>query len=643
MSNYHLMVLETIGLKRFLLKPYFKVKKKYFFYSSQLFGSKNLNSFSSNVNNINYQFIGNWLYGSKANLNFIYFKNQKNEIIQKATLAKNGIFHINGKSINIYEYPYNGRLDVDPISGKKWPNLSIFSNYYNYIGDIRFPWELGRLHQLVWFGQAWRYTKNPIWIKAGLDHIDFIFNDNSFEHGVHWFDGLQVSVRIFSIIAFADLCHDYNDKSFFQRLFSVVNAHSYTLKRQFSPLSEISNNHIIGESCALVLSGIFLNNPSDIKKGLKRLKFELQIQIYSDGVPYEGSIPYIRFVLDFLTLTFLSLQNSKNQIPLWLTNYIKKVASALANLTDYQGRIPPIGDGDDARVIRFDSESYLNVNESLHLASKILHLELAPSVSSHKFSFWAAGINDNSLKKTQEITFLQESGLFHFSCNKLDIWVDCGPTGLGLKGPGGHGHNDTTAIVVHLDGKALLHDPGWHNYFSNLQLRNILRSTLSHNTININNQEQASIGGLFEIKNECQPTKTRVRKFKKIICLECGHNGYKRINNKIFYSRVILIKKNHNFKIRVIDCIRSKYRIDVKSYIGSNYDFFRKSNNHWKIENICNIYFYEGFENIIKKLIQYSEQTGVIKNGTALEWKISEKYCEKMNVFFYKNKWEITI
>ena len=196
-------------------------------------------------------------------------------------------------------------------------------------------------------------------------------SENPLYYGIHSRDGLQIAIRLFSIIAFADLCHE-SDERFHEHITASVIANSDMLKAQVSSDSEVTNNHAIGEYSALILSGIYLDDTSLIQYSSKNLKKELDRQIYDDGISYEGTIPYLRFNLDFLTLIFKALKAVEMDPPKYLNFYIDKIANSLSELIDNQGFIPPIGDGDDGRVIKFDDEDYLCVNESLQLASILM-------------------------------------------------------------------------------------------------------------------------------------------------------------------------------------------------------------------------------------------------------------------------------
>jgi hypothetical protein len=272
------------------------------------------------------------------------------------------------------------------------------------------------------------------------------------------------------MISFIDLCHDA-DEEVHDLITSAINLHSKVLKKSISNHSEITNNHVIGEACALALAGLYLDNKSLYNSSMSRLEIELKRQIYPDGIPYEGSIPYIRFNLDFLTFLYKAIDSLNYKAPLFLEKAIIKTACGLSKIADKDGFIPPIGDGDDGRVLKIDDEPYLCVNESLLFAGALTNKNYGVKPSQTSFLPWVIGKKINKFNYPDQISFLKNSGIIHIHIDRLDIWIDGGPTGLGIDGPGGHGHNDTTSLVVHLDNKGILHDPGWYSYFSDIELR----------------------------------------------------------------------------------------------------------------------------------------------------------------------------
>ena len=642
LSDYHRMVLATVGPWRFLGKlPSYALRWGRQWqagvcapqpWSPTLFSNDARPSVLS----------GHWLFGARALPSMPKFAEDRRRVLARAEKARLGIFEVNGQVVEVNSPPYNGRWDVDPVSGKRWHQGSAFAPLGESPGDIRFPWELDRLHHLVWFGQAWRYTLSQHWADVGVNHLEQMLSEAPFEHGIHWRDGLQLAVRIYSLAAFADLCHDA-PTDIHRHINNAVAAHAHALARQLSPHSEITNNHVIGETCGLALAGIYLQRQDYLHRGLRRLRLELKRQLYPDGIPYEGSIPYIRFDLDFMSLLVLALNACQNETPSWLRDSLVMMGRALASLVDTRGDVPPIGDGDDARVLRLDEEPYLTVNESLHVASKIIGEPLAPADSTGSFALWVVGPDLYAKQALSRTHHMRYSGLIHLNRGALDVWLDCGPTGYGLSGPGGHGHNDTTAIVVHLDGNVLLHDPGWYTYYGNRKIRDQLRSTGAHNTVRIAGQEQARLGGMFEIMNDCKPTPVRIREFGKVTVVTCGHTGYSRLGKGVTYRRTIVVEGAGPWRIRATDRVRSQAPLRVESHLGSDLSWTALNHSEWSLTGGHALRFRSDCEDVRMIEVPCSRRTGFLGRGTALEWVIPARNMAGGPEISYISQWEMEV
>jgi hypothetical protein len=645
MSDYHRMVYATIGPWRFMGKAVTVSTRKARLLLAWLCRPRHWLPTQFLDNPEKSPLSGCWLFGARADMSSGPFQRHMKTTLERAHTARRGIFEVNGRKVDITAPPCNGRWDVDPLSGRRWPADSVFTLQRNEFGDVRFPWELDRLHQLVWYGQAWRYTADEAWPAVAVAQLEQVLQEAPFEHGIHWRDGLQLAVRIYSLAALADLCHDAPSKVH-RHVNNAVAAHAYALARQMSPHSEITNNHAIGEACALALAGAYLNLPGHVRRGLRRLRVELRRQLYADGVPYEGAIPYIRFDLDFLTLLALALRGTGRAIPPWLLEAVDKIAGSLSALADAKGRIPPIGDGDDGRVLRLDDEPYLMVNESLHVAGSLVGKAVALAPPGGAFALWATGPAAYSGKRCDQKTiYLRSSGLVHLRRDPLDVWIDCGPTGCGAKGPGGHGHNDMTAIVLHLDGAALLHDPGWYTYHGDRKLRDQLRGTGAHNTLKLDGAEQARLGGIFEILDDCQPTPVRIRELRGgAMFISCGHTGYDRLGKNIRYRRIVLLEGCGPWRLRVTDRVHSHESVKVEVHLGSDLEWYPIAENEWGLPGGHRLQIRTGQEQLRRGRIPCSCTTGVLEQGSGLDWTVSDSGRQKQSSLrSYICRWEFTI
>ena len=81
------------------------------------------------------------------------------------------------------------------------------------------------------------------------------------------------------------------------------------------------------------------------------------------------------------------------------------------------------------------------------------------------------------------------------------LLVDCGEVGA-LSG--GHGHADTLAIELAVQGKTVLVDSGTYTYHESRELRNYFRSTTAHNTLVIDKISSSEPGDKFSWKTKAE-------------------------------------------------------------------------------------------------------------------------------------------
>jgi hypothetical protein len=537
---------------------------------------------------------------------------------EKARQNKARCFFANSKTIDL-EKDCLGRWDVDPTTQKPWPACTPFENIdYTACGNLRYVWEIGRLQHLITYTQVYHLTKLPLWLDAIKTDLTSFFTQAPFEIGIQWRDGLQIAIRLINFIFIQDFCFE-KDNDLSKMLETLIAAHITTLKTQLSPRSVVNNNHVIGELSALIIADLYLKKcPA---KHLKRLEIELSEQIYSDGIPYEGSVPYIRFILEFLLLILHTMQKREIDPPSYLIEKTKTIAIALNQLSDEENRIPPLGDGDNGQVLKLTNEPYLTVTSLLKFAENTLSLKFKKSPFAH----------------------FSQAGLFHYQYQKLNIWIDAGPTGLGKNGRGGHGHNDTTSLIVHYDDCGILHDPGWYSYFINLKKRNAYRGSQAHNLLTINQMEQARLGGKFEIFPDIEHPFLRIRKNKKgVIFIYCGHDGYNRLKEKPTLSRFICIaEKQDRITITIVDKVHAQAPVLVQSHLGSDCAWEEKTKNTYHMqqhEKKIILFLNEHQDNLQYFTKNFSRETGLEQPGHGFKWDILSR---KNN--FYRCVWSLSI
>jgi hypothetical protein len=114
---------------------------------------------------------------------------------------------------------------------------------------------------------------------------------------------------------------------------------------------------------------------------------------------------------------------------------------------------------------------------------------------------------------------------------------DCG--GLGMLS-GAHAHADALSVTLFSGGRELLADPGTFVYNCAPDWRNYFRSTRAHNTVTIDDRDQAEQGGTFHWKTKLGSRAVREFTPPGVEYVEGEHDGYRRMPQGVIHRRRLL-------------------------------------------------------------------------------------------------------
>ena len=172
-----------------------------------------------------------------------------------------------------------------------------------------------------------------------------------------------------------------------------------------------------------------------------------------------------------------------------------------------------------------------------------------------------------SLKK-EKPKQLNDAGYFIFSGRfkngiTFRVLFDAGP--FGLEPTYAHAHADALSLLVDLDSKPFLIDSGTYNYHpKERKWRNYFRGTSAHNTVVVDQQDQAVPGGNMLWLSEPKTSLINCQELEEAIIIEAKHDGYCRLKDPVEHIRSIQINKALN-NIVVKDSLlcKGKHKIDM--------------------------------------------------------------------------------
>ena len=423
--------------------------------------------------------------------------------------------------------------------------------------DVKIPWELSRLQWLIPVGQAYRLTGDPKYSDFCYQVLNDWIKANPYGRGVNWAIAMEPAMRVF---VWTWLFHVFKDSvewsdpvfkiSFLRSLYE----HGIFIERYVEDYG-VNGNHCTADAAGLVFAGLFFGvgaRPQEWQRfGWHLLLREMPRQVLEDGVDFEGSIAYHRFVSELYFWPAKFRRVLGKEIPESYKNRLLLMAEFIESYTKPTGLVPLWGDADDGRVLPFGGE---DLNDHSYLPD-LIRIEWGynkRSFASRKARgeiLWTHGVHDY-IERQEEAAVsrcFKKSGFYIMATKSDHVFIDCGP--VGFNGKGGHGHNDCLSFEAVLDDVPLISDSGSYVYSASYEQRNKFRSTAAHNTPIIDGQEQnrfISKMELFSLQNDAIPKVLSWQTSDNEDIFAGSHSGFQKLNEPVTPVRKIVLERNHH-------------------------------------------------------------------------------------------------
>jgi len=504
------------------------------------------------------------------------FLTDETAIINRADRICEGFFDLLGYE-NLRFEDKIPNWHFDPILQKTSPKLhwsKISLENAALTGDKKIIWELNRQQYFTTLGRAFWLTKNEKYAETFVAHLESWFSANPPKSGVNWLSSLELAFRsiswIWAFYFFKD-SPQFTSQVFLQMLkYLYLHArHLETyLSTYFSP-----NTHLTGEALGLYFLGTFLPEFKEAKRwkylGYKILLNALDFQIRADGVYCEQSSHYHRYTTDFYANLLILRQLEGASIEQKHHEKLNQLLEFLLFITDPHGETALFGDDDGGRFYFLDEKPITDFRPTLALGAVIFgrgDLKFAAKEASAEL-LWLLGVE--GLQKFDELEALEPkepskafkaSGFFamrdSWNADANFLLIDCGKHGFLNCG---HAHADALSFVLSSNGKSIFVDSGTYNYISDLEARQIFRSTSAHNCLTVNGESSSIPGGAFSWKSIANARLLEWREDNNFVCFRGTHDGFARFG--VGYEREILLTKHGS--INLTDSVRS---VELNSY-----------------------------------------------------------------------------
>jgi hypothetical protein len=443
-------------------------------------------------------------------------------------------------------------IDWHAAHGKHSPLDPWFKiNFLDFqaIGDHKVIWELNRHQHLVTLAKAWLLTGNAAYPNEIVSQWASWRNANPYPLGINWASALEVAFRSLSWLWVRNLLTDCTslpagfDNDLLRELQSHGRYIELYLSTYFSP-----NTHLIGEAVALFFIGTLCPEIAAAERWRNRgwsiILHESERQVRPDGVYFEQALYYHVYALDlFLHARILASENGI-AIPERFDHVLKKMLDVIRALSEI-GPIEGFGDDDGGRIFNPRRNRVGCMTDPLAIGAILYHQNKYAIADLTEEAIWLFGgkaIQTFGMPHSEPDTaskVFQSGGIYlinDWHPHPQQLMIDAGPQGTRNSG---HGHADALSIRFSVDGQRFLIDPGTYCYVSRGTERDWFRGTGAHNTLRVDNLDQAVPEGPFawsSIPNVTAETWLNGRTFDLFIG---SHDGYGRLPDPVLHRRFV--------------------------------------------------------------------------------------------------------
>ena len=451
---------------------------------------------------------------------------------------------------------------LDPVRGLRFPRGIPHKQWNLYEmrpanADVKYPWELARCHHWVTLGQAYALSGDDRYAREIARQLDDFVEANQVGVGINFTCTMDVAIRTINWAVGLELVHGSGalDAAFFRRAYAALYDTGVFTRENLENHYEVTSNHFLSNVVGLWFLGAVF---SDVPNGQEWLSFaraalehEMQVQVLPDGADYESSVPYHRLVTE-LFLTSLRLGDFRGE-PLSGAYRARAhdMAAFLAAVVRPDGLMPQSGDADDGRVHVMSACARTTPQDARHLigtAGAIFDepgwLALGGELAQWERAWWGLG-RESAASDARPATsrLFPDAGLAVMRAGEHYLLASNGI--VGTKGFGNHKHNDLLSFEYHHSGVPLVVDPGSYVYTSDFDARNRFRSTASHNTLQVDGEEQNELKPewIFRLFETSNPEHLSFVDTASSVEYSGRHRGYERLQHPVVHERTLRLSK----------------------------------------------------------------------------------------------------
>ncbi|MFC3574847.1 alginate lyase family protein [Streptomyces yaanensis] len=400
----------------------------------------------------------------------------------------------------------------DPKTGRRAPWGYAFDVPYrneDAVGDIKQIWELSRHQYLTVLAAAYAITGDERYAERVAEHLRSWWRGNAPLRGVHWTSGIELGIRLLSWVWIRRLLDGWPGAAGLFEDNPVALRQIWHHQRwlaAFPSRGSSANNHIIAEAAgqfaAACAFGWFPSSARWRADALRSLERHLRSNTFGSGLNRELATEYHGLVLELGLAAVAEADAAGVPVPASIRLVLLRMTDALAAVVDSRLRPPRQGDADDGHGLVVDGAGTDRWGSLLATGDAVFgRLAWWPTVTGTdvRTPLLAALINPTELSVTRPAdrpAHFADAGMTILR-GPEEIWCRCDGGPHGFLSIAAHAHADALSVEVRHEGVDVLADPGTFCYHGQPEWRQYFRSTLGHNTLQLDGGDQSVSGGPF--------------------------------------------------------------------------------------------------------------------------------------------------
>ena len=450
----------------------------------------------------------------------------------------------------------------DPVTGRRAPAnryaFRIDHRSEEQTGNVKQVWEISRLQHLTLLAAAWFLSHDDAYARRAADQLRSWMQENPFLSGVHWTSGIELGIRLISLAWIRRLLDGWPEVADLfennQLTIRQIRWHQQYLSA-FRSRGSSANNHVIAEAAGQLVASCafpwFAESDRWRRRSARLLEDELIRNTFPSGIGRELATDYQCFVAELGLLAAVEAEAAARPLSAATWQRLCAMVDSGAALLDERLRPPRQGDGDEGRALLLDPPAPNRWPSLLALGAALFgRLDWWPGIpadaGSPIISAMVGAAHEVAGRPARRPWQFADAGttlLRTTSRGAPEIWCRCDGGAHGYLSIAAHAHADALSVEVRYGGVDVLADPGTYCYHGEPAWRSYFRSTIAHNTVEIDGRSQSADGGPFLWLRHANARELDVQDIGDAAEWTAEHDGYLALHSPARHRRRVWLDR----------------------------------------------------------------------------------------------------